>query len=88
MDVPEGAVELATIEIVSGTLAAVYMWHLNVGALKAAAEKLSPGSAAQVEDDNGPAGLVTTLPPGTYRILRASVASGDLEAVVAHVVPA
>lgn len=87
-DVPEDAEELATLDVPSGTLAAMYMWHQDVRAAKTAAERLAPGLAAAVPDANGPTGLVAAMRPGTYRVLRASVDVGDLGAFAASIVPA
>lgn len=88
-ELPDDASSVGTLEVTSGKLAAVYMWHLNVPSAKAAAAKLPDGVAsAAVKDRNGESGFVATLPPGTYRVHVASVATDDLEAVAAYVVPA
>ena len=85
---PEETEEIATLAVPSGKLAVVYMWHLDVPSASGVAETLKLGGAAEAGDENGQTGFVASLPPGKYRVLRAPVDHGELEAVAAYVVPA
>ncbi|MDB4942773.1 MAG: hypothetical protein JWP97_2307 [Labilithrix sp.] len=87
-ELPVDAEPVGTIDVPSGKLAAVYMWHRDVSAAKTAADQLADGAVARVKDRNGDSGIVATLPPGKYLVHVASVAGDDLEAVAAYVSPA
>jgi hypothetical protein len=73
------ATELGELELTSGKLAAVYLWHKKVGAAQGLAAALAPGTAQAFGDGygDGDGGLVIDVGPGTYRLARHEVTRDD-----------
>jgi hypothetical protein len=64
--------EVGDLELVSGKLAAVYIWHKKIGAARDLASSLPSGGALSFGDGYGTSdsGLIIDLGPGRYRLLR------------------
>ncbi len=71
-DGPDAATELGELELSSGKLAAVYMWHKKVGAARELAAAVSSGGALAFGDGYGEreGGVVVDLGPGKHRLLK------------------
>lgn len=71
------ATEIGELELTSGKLAIVYLWHKRVGAAGDLA--VPAGGAVELADGygEGNGGLVVDLGAGTYRLLRRELSSSD-----------
>ncbi len=87
LDASDDASELGELELGSGKLAAVYLWHKKVGAAQALAAALAPDAAQTFGDgySEGDGGLVVDVGPGAYRLARHELAApwADDQVVVA-----
>ncbi len=91
---PDGvgeATELGEIELTSGKLATVYMWHKQVGAAREHAADLAAGGATTFGDGygDGDSGLVVDAGAGTHRLCKREIEApwaSDTALVVMYVV--
>ena len=70
IDAIDDADEIGEVELDSGKLAAVYIWHKKVGAARELAAQLPAGGAATFGDGygDGDGGLVVDVGKGTYAL--------------------
>ncbi len=77
------ATEVGELELTSGKLAIVYLWHKKVGVAR---DLVVPaGGVVELADGygEGNGGLIVDLGAGTYRLLRRELSSSDDETLVA-----
>lgn len=92
-DVEDGdATPVGELELTSGQLAVVYLWHKKVGAARELAATVPPGGALAFGDGYGEStgGLIVDLPPGTYQLLRGELTAPwdeDQALVAMYLVP-
>ncbi len=67
-DGADDATEVGELQLSSGKLAAVYMWHKKVGAARELATTLPSGGALAFGDGYGEGGLVVDVGQGTHRL--------------------
>jgi len=73
----EDATEIGELELTSGKLAAVYVWHKKVGAARELATTVPAGGALAFGDGYGGAmgGLIVDLSAGRYALTRRELAA-------------
>jgi len=82
----EDAAEQGELELASGKLFAMYLWHHKVGGARDLATTVPPGGAlAHGDGYHANAGLIIDLAPGTYTLSRREVVApwDDTRALVA-----
>lgn len=91
-DAIEAANELGELELASGKLAVIYLWHKKVGAARELLPTVPSGGALPFGDGYGEnnGGLLVDLGPGRYRLLRHEVAApwdAELALVAMYLAP-
>lgn len=73
----DDATEVGPLELPSGKLAAVYLWHKKVGSARDLAATVPSGGALAFGDGYGDGnnGLIVDVPPGAYVLSRHEVAA-------------
>ena len=93
VDAVNDASEVGELELTSGKLAAVYLWHKKVGAARELATTVPAGGAMSFGDGygDGNGGLVVDLGAGRHRLLRGEVAApwdATRSLIAMYIVPA
>ena len=85
-DAADEADEIGKLELESGKLAAVYMWHKKVGAARELAGTLAANDAVAYGDGYGHAenGAVVDVGPGTYQLAKRELGDAEKPLVVMY----